>query len=434
VAAREGLSLLREAGARTVAFDQTVDEMRRLLAVFEDHLATPSGIASLHPTDLKRHFLSARYSPSDIRILTATLEQRLQAVGIAIVRLPDHEARFTLDEQKLAAMLTEDGKDPAGSLRVRHDVDAIAAVLTLRKGKNAAAIERSIAVFCTTTWKVARNGQRWYRDQGQSGLPPVILQAALTSIAWLKKPAAAFGLKLHELVALCASALRPTRATWMKLTDNLRRLRDEGVIKDDETAAIVASELTEPLLAELDEESEPDAASIVEVIERVIGAYRQEASSHANEVVRSAEANSARVEHAAEAAIRTANAEKTIAEQAASSATTGRDTALRKLDGYLLSSKRFWANAVFAIFLVIILAAAIVSIADLHNAVGVGWRWTARVLLGLAAILTLSSRIFGGSLLAWRERFTAYLVRKEKQHFLADPDIPEAWCEGGKTE
>jgi hypothetical protein len=210
-------------------------------------------------------------------------------------------------------------------------------------------------------------------------------------------------------------------------------LRDEGVIKDDETAAIVASELTEPLLAELDEDSEPDAASIVEVIERVIGAYRQEASVHANEVVRSAEANSARVEHAAEAAIRTANAEKTLAEQAASSATTGRDTALRTLDRYVYSSKRFRANIVFGVFLAILVAAAIVSIADFHNAVGGGLRWTARVVLGLATALTALSKVFGGSLLAWRERLTSHLVRKAKQPLLAEPDIPEEWCEGRRT-
>ena len=402
--------------------------MRRVLAFYEDRLATPSGIATLRQTDLRRHFLSAHYSPSDIRILSATLDTRLEAVGVAIIRLPDHELRFTLDERLLAEMLTSDGEDPASS-RVRHDVDAIAAVLTLRRGRSATAVERSVAVFCSSTGKVVRNAQKWYRGQEQGGIPPVIHQAALTSIAWLKKPAAAPGLKLHELVALCASAMRPTRATWTKFTENLRRLRDEGVIKDDETAAIVASELTEPLLARLDEESEPDAASIVDVIERVRGAYRREASVHADKLVRSARDDAASAQQAAEAAVRAAQAETTLAQQAASGALTSRDAALNALEAYVRTSSRRKASIAFFTIVAITVAAAVISIPGVFDEVGAAWKWVARAIFGFAAVLTVCFRVFGGSALAWRERLISHLVRRAKVPLLAESAIPADWCE-----
>ncbi len=70
-------------------------------------------------------------------------------------------------------------------------------------------------------------------------MPPIVHQAALTPIACLKKPAAAPGVKISELAALCVAVMRPTHKTWKKFVDALRRLRAEGTITDDETAAIV---------------------------------------------------------------------------------------------------------------------------------------------------------------------------------------------------
>src|SRR6185436_794352 len=52
VAAREGLGLLREAGATVCIFECTVFEMQRILAVYEERVGTPQGTMSLHPTDL----------------------------------------------------------------------------------------------------------------------------------------------------------------------------------------------------------------------------------------------------------------------------------------------------------------------------------------------------------------------------------------------
>jgi len=426
VAIREGLSLLRQLGARTIAFESTVDEMRRVLAFYEGRLATPSGIATLWPTDLRNHILSARYSPSDIRIISASLESRLQTSGISVVPLPEHKPRFTLDEKLLAELLSSDGRDTVDSPRVRHDVDAIAAVLTLRRGRTAASVERSPALFCSTTGKVVHNTQKWYRTQEQGGIPPAIHLSSLTSIAWLKKPAAAPGIKLHELVALCASAMRPTPAVWTKLTESLRHLRDEGAIKDDETVAIVVSELTEPLLAHLEEEEEePGNASILGMIERVRGAYRREASDQAEELVRSAHADSALARQAAEDAKRTAQMEADMAREACAS----RDAALSVLAARIRRSSERLANGAFIFFVVVTVAAIPMSVPGVLSAIGPEWKWVARAVFFLAALLTAGSRILGGSLLAWRKWLALYLDRGARERLLEEPSIPAYWFE-----
>src|SRR5437762_2963320 len=122
----------------------------------------------------------------------------------------------------------------------------------MRAGRVATRIEDSRAVFCASSISVVRSVQRWYAGEGQRGVPPIIHQFAISSIAWIKKPSAARGVKIHELAAICAAALRPARSTWNKFMENLQKLRVDHVLSDDETIAIVASEMTEPLLQDLE--------------------------------------------------------------------------------------------------------------------------------------------------------------------------------------
>ncbi len=67
---------------------------------------------------------------------------------------------------------------------------------------------------------------------------------------------AAAGLKLHELVALCAAALRPSREIWEAFVRELRKLEASGQITSDESVAIIVSELSDIRLGELQDEEE----------------------------------------------------------------------------------------------------------------------------------------------------------------------------------
>ena len=209
--------------------------------------------------------------------------------------LPPRQSRYTLGEQALATKLLDQDQGDTTQPRIRHDVDCIAGVLTLRAGRKSTSVERAGAIFCTSSGRVVRNVQKWFADEGQEGIPPIIHQEALTSIAWLKTPGTS-PLKIHELAAVCAAAMRPTSQTWTKFVDTLRRLRSDGSITDDETVAIVVSELTEPLLAHLDDDGDADADSIYEAVERIRDGYRTEASFAADAVRRQAQADVAMAE------------------------------------------------------------------------------------------------------------------------------------------
>ncbi|MDE0258493.1 MAG: hypothetical protein OXR82_08945 [Gammaproteobacteria bacterium] len=432
LATAEFLSLIREAGAITAAFDPTVSEIRRILAVYEDRLGRPGGHLELYPTELTNHILTQRMAPSDIRTISAMLERHLSRLAIQVRKMPNRDRRFTLDETVLAEALAGE-TDNSETPRIRHDVDVIASTLTLRRGRIATSIERAGAVFCTTSGMVIKKGQQWYRDQGEAGIPPIVHQYALSSIAWFKKPQAAYGIKMHELAALCRSALRPNRETWGKFIVNLRELCDNEEITSDETVAVVASELTEPLLARVEDSGEPDADTIHEAIERVIGKYRAEATQESREAIREARSETEAAREATEVtrrALSEAEAEVSAAREATeatkralSEADTERSAA-REASGKwraveiaaTLRGQRvgnFVAWLLFSILAGLTGGAALHSILDVvFDLVLVGWlQSAARVVAGVGILVGFFSLLGGASLLSVRQSVSEHLAQ-----------------------
>jgi hypothetical protein len=399
VAARDSLQVLRDAGAQTVAFDRTISEMRRILRIYEEHLGSTDGRLSLYPTDLTRHVLTSQLTPSDVRTISATLERRLALNGVSVIVVPQHEARYTLDEKALAAALASDtAATDADSPRVRHDVDCVAATLTTRRGLVTTRVENSLAVYCTIAGRVIRNVQNWYRGQQEGGFPPIVHLSALTSLAWIKKPGGATGVKLHELMALCAAALRPSRKMWTRFVENLRVLRQDGTLSDDETVAVVASDMTDPILGDIEEEGDPHTDTIVAAIERVREQYRSEFEQVAKAQVAAAKTEAAL---AAESASRTAERLARL------------DMAIRnRAEGVA----RVVSLTVFYVTVTAVLVAALMSIPGIAD----GVPSAAKLLLGVASIvallLGLYSQIRGPSLADIRERCRAavatWLYRK----------------------
>jgi hypothetical protein len=397
-AAKEGLALLREAGARTITFRRTLEEMRRILTVYEERLGSTEGRLGLYPTALTQHVLTARLSPADIRLISSTLENRLAKVGVVIREVPAHDRRYTLDEEALASALVDVRRPDPDEPRIRHDVDCVAAVLTLRAGRVPTSVEDSVAIFVTTSGRVVRNIQQWFFDQGEHGVPPIIHQAALTSIAWLKRPAAAPSLKIHELAAVCVAALRPTRETMAKFIETLRRLRADGTITGDETAAIVASELMEPLLARLDDEFEPDSDSIQAAIERVRETYRLEAARQAEEAIAIARREAAELQQAAEDAIRTARAAAGEAQRLAAEALAARSQVIARVEARVQVLSKWASDALFWLGAAVVVAAAVLSLPGIFDAVGGVAKWVARGVFVVAAGLGVYSMVQGASL------------------------------------
>lgn len=290
---RESIDILKECGVRLEVYEQTIDEMIRILAVYETKLATRAGRESLYPTDITRHLLITGATPSDIREAIALIPTQLKSLGLRTRSSPSRDRRYTLDEEALTEHLRRP-HEQSTTPRVQHDVNMVAATLTIRAGRLATRLENARAVFVTTSSHVVRSIKEWFQAAGEPGISPVVHQRALTNAAWLKKPAAAQQLVLHELVTLCAAALSPSRRLWESFLEHLRQLETKGTISTDEAAVLVTSELTDHILAECDDET-IEEESILAIRERVMDKFRSEAGVLS--VDATARANSAEEAH-----------------------------------------------------------------------------------------------------------------------------------------
>jgi len=283
---RETLQLLKESGADCIVLDKTILEIKRILSMYEDRLATAEGRNSLRTVPMARHFLTQRYSTSDVREMSALLETEIAAVGFEKRSAPAHVREYTAGEKALAARLADPATRNEVEPRVLHDVDCVAAVLTMRKGHRSATIEESGAVFATSAPLVIRNTRAWWEeDEHETGMAPIVHIRALSNLAWLKKPALCADYKLRELIALCGAAMRPSPETWKRFLRHLEELRTSNRLTSDEVTAVVVSAMSDRLLREAEmEEEDPadiDAATLDEVVERVKAAYAEAADEKA---------------------------------------------------------------------------------------------------------------------------------------------------------
>lgn len=266
---------------------------------------------SLRPTDVTRHFVASHYSPSDVAAAIGMLRENLGQLGVKVRSFPKREASTTSNEGALTASLKRADESELEP-RITHDVDCVAAILVLRRGERSFSLDTERAVFATTSASVVRTVRDWYRRTGEAGVPPVIHAWALSNAAWLKKPTAATNKKLHELVALCSAALRPSPKAWKAFLKELARLHSEGKISSVEQVSLVARELVTCRLADVDGDGEVDANTIGEVIEQA----RAEEDERTQRAVAEVQSDADRKLAAAEAALSNAQvAHRTLAEE-----------------------------------------------------------------------------------------------------------------------
>jgi hypothetical protein len=329
---RGTIDVLKASGVQCLVFDKTVHEIQRILAMYESRLATAQGRADLRPGPMARYFLTQRFSPSDVREMSALLESEIREVGFQTLQAPKRVREFTADEKALAERLASPGSHGELELRVVHDVDCVAGILTLRNGHRSSNLEDARAVFATSSPLVIRNTRLWWiEDEHENGMEPVVHVRALTNLAWLKRPSLCADFKVRELVALCTAALQPEQATWTRFLRHLDTLQKSQKLSSDEVTAVLVSSMSDQLLREAEfEEDDPsdiDAVTLDEIVDRVTTSYAAKANERVNAVTGEYEEKlAAAEERARDAAGRAHKAERTVAEEARrrSLATEGR--------------------------------------------------------------------------------------------------------------
>ncbi len=266
----ESLNVIRTAGARLRMFERTVNEIETILQVYERGLASAAGVRRLRDTELRRHFVGTHASSADIRQEIALLRTSIGKLGIRVEDIPRHVIEYTENERQLAEILRHPRRQgEADNARVWHDVDAIAAVMTLRAGKRGTRLSSVNYVFVSDSPTTVANAGNWFRRIYPNMVEPIVHFQSVTNSAWLIGSADASAVPMHQLVAVCQALLRPSPAVWKRFVAGLNELVSSGEVTDDESVAILANEFTRVRLGDIETEADVEANTIREIVERV---------------------------------------------------------------------------------------------------------------------------------------------------------------------
>jgi len=282
-----------------------------------------------------------------------------------------------------------------------HDVDCIAGVLTLRRGRHSSTLEDAHAVFATDSAIVIRKVQTWWTEvERETGIAPIVHIRALINLAWLKKPSLCADLKIQELIALCSAALSPKQATWERFLRHLGNLKRSGKITSDEDAAMLVSRMSDHLLVEAELDSDDpddiDAVTLDEVVERVKASYATSSEEKIQSMSKNFETRIAQIDQEKRAAVERAEAaERAAAAEARRRAISIEDRA-GKWAGRLVTCGKYAANA-----LLIIAACELILGHPFHR----GWIGVA---LGIALIFAVVLEFIG-----WKKHVSEWLREAE---------------------
>ena len=283
-AAQDAVRLLKDLGATPAVFDATVAEVRRILGVYEDRLDTAAGRQSLYWTPLTAFLLSTNATGADVRTRSALLEATLGKEGLVIHTTPPRQREYVGDEIALAGAL-EDIRGEGHEARERHDLNCVASILTLRRGRQVEKLEDARAVLAATGM-VVQSVRAWWRETGGSGLPPVLEYSAIINYCWVKRPRTAGRIHRFELAALCATLLRPSPEAWDRFRKELKKMAADGHSSREEAAVVLIDSYASKLLVQHEESETIGPGTVADIVQRVRDEHRRETESARTEVAR----------------------------------------------------------------------------------------------------------------------------------------------------
>lgn len=233
---RELASLLFELGAQVRCFKHTRNEVRNVLFACMNDLQNPDSV--MYPTPVFQHFVETGYKPSDIELEISALDKRITTNGVRLTEEPERDEQHQIDEKQLEEEIRKNVSYRTDGEKARiYDVDSLASIYMLRKGHCTNYIEDCKAIFITQSSNLYRVGCEYFVNSNyvtRDTISVILTDYALTNILWLKKPIAAPGLPVKQMIAQCYAAMSTDDKTWREYLNRINRLKKRKEITEDD--------------------------------------------------------------------------------------------------------------------------------------------------------------------------------------------------------
>lgn len=294
-------------GAKLACFEHSVKEIRGILTASRSAISR-NPTAESATRGVTKHYRTIDGATAELDLAIANLDRELERAQIEVLATPPHVALFTVDENALEAKLQE----MVGYLNpsaLRADLDSLTAVHRKRRGASGNHLETCRAVFVTNNSNLVRTAREFFRSENHDWAH-AMMDNALTTLLWIKKPGVTPDLPKQQIIADCYTALAPSSGLWARFVTELERLETRGEIDADSVAFLRYSHEAEQAVMDITY-GDPQNLSD-DSIKHALGRARAAAAAPAEAIRVEAERRAAAAE--AEQLTATRNAERSTAE------------------------------------------------------------------------------------------------------------------------
>ena len=280
-ALQELISSLKKLGGEIAAFSHTCDELNSVIRSSAFHLGRSERRSPIIYEARKRGT-----SKADLIRIAATIENRLNKLGVEIFDTPQYRDTFQIDENIFEQVLSEGlyYKNPQAKV---FDISSVRSIYAIRGNASARSLEKSRAVLVTSNAAYAKAAWDYGKKHESSrDVSTVITEFSLANMAWLKAPWEAPEIPRTQLLAFCYAALKPSIQLLNKFISEIDKLEREGDISEREHQLLRSSTFVEDELMHLTlgEDTALTGETVIQTLDRVVTEIRKEDAAKIDEV------------------------------------------------------------------------------------------------------------------------------------------------------
>lgn len=242
----EFIKTLHKEGACIKTFRHTYEESYEILEDCLNWVENPSYDPS-RASAILRYFVENNYTKIDVQRFLNRIDSILSANYIGqsdIVNTPNKQkfSEYNEDEKKIQQLIVDIYKksnplfdENEKNLTLRRDVDSVASIYILRKGKTPKHIKDAGHIFMTTNSSIALAARRYELNKTENhfNIPACLTDTFVGTILWLQSPAKIFDINKRKIIADSYAALKPDTKLIKKFLAEVDKLRNEEKIDEN---------------------------------------------------------------------------------------------------------------------------------------------------------------------------------------------------------
>ena len=226
----ELLSALKSTGAKMRCFTHNVEEVRNILFVCLNIIESGNINQAYGRLAFSVDFMMEKgYTPSDILLELQTVENNLNTLGIEIRDKPEYVREYVIDEAQLETLLSDRYSSNANVdkskqiKQIRNDVDSVASIHRLRKGKSFNKIEDCKAIFVTHNVALLRSSHEYF-DEPANTVSHCLTDFTVANLLWLSSPDSLPDMPRKQIIADAYAATQPDPYLWKTYVKKIEEL------------------------------------------------------------------------------------------------------------------------------------------------------------------------------------------------------------------